>query len=204
MTGLEAILAQIEQEAQAQAQELLAQARDEAQAALDAARQEAQAQAEEILEGARKRAQAQRQRAKSSAALEKRDRLLRCKQGLIREALEQACSALENAPAEEYFPLLIELAGRAALPGDGVLYLNRRDLERLPEDFQQRLDKAAPGGKITLAREPRKLEGGFVLAYGPVEMDCSFAALFQEAGDRLRDQVGAILFAPAGEEKEEP
>ena len=49
----------------------------------------------------------------------------------------------------------------------------------------------------------RQLESGFVLAYGPVELDCTFPALFQEAYDQLRDAAGAILFAPAGA-KEEP
>ena len=72
---------------------------------------------------------------------------MRCKQQLIREALNQVCANLENAPAEEYFSILLELAERAAQPGEGVLWLNARDLERLPEDFQQRLDKITPQGK---------------------------------------------------------
>ena len=93
--------------------------------------------------------------------------------------------------------------GRWAQPGDGVLYLNARDLQRLPQGFQEELERIAPQGKIDLSPQPRQLESGFVLAYGPVELDCTFPALFQEAYDQLRDAAGAILFAPAGA-KEEP
>ena len=190
MTGLEAILAHIEQEAQAEAQGLLDAAQAEAQATLERAQEEAQRRSQAILEEAQKGADAIRERAESAALLEKRDGLLRCKQQLIREALE-------------YFSLLLELVGRWAQPGDGVLYLNARDLQRLPQGFQEELERIAPQGKIALSPQPRQLESGFVLAYGPVELDCTFPALFQEAYDQLRDAAGAILFAPAGA-KEEP
>ena len=35
-----------------------------------------------------------------------------------------------------------------------------------------------------------------MLTYGPVQVDCTFASLFQEAYEQLRDAAGAILFAP--------
>ena len=49
MTGLEAILDQIQQEAASQAEELLSAARTEAESTLAAAREEAQRQSGEIL-----------------------------------------------------------------------------------------------------------------------------------------------------------
>ena len=110
MTGLEAILAHIEQEAQAEAQGLLDAAQAEAQATLERAQEEAQRRSQAILEEAQKGADAIRERAESAALLEKRDGLLRCKQQLIREALGQVCQELEQAPAQEYFSLLLELA----------------------------------------------------------------------------------------------
>ena len=181
MTGLEAILAHIEQEAHAEAQGLLDAAQAEAQGTLESAQEEAPRASQAILEEAQKGADAIRERAESAALLEKRDGLLRCKQQLIREALGQVCQELEQAPDQEYFSLLLELVGRWAQPGDGVLYLNARDLQRLPQGFQEELERIAPQGKIALSPQPRQLESGFVLAYGPVELDCTFPALFQEA-----------------------
>ena len=125
MTGLEAILAHIEQEAQAEAQGLLDAAQAEAQATLERAQEEAQRRSQAILEEAQKGADAIRERAESAALLEKRDGLLRCKQQLIREALGQVCQELEQAPAQEYFSLLLELVGRWAQPGDCLLYTSR-------------------------------------------------------------------------------
>ena len=202
MTGLDAILATIEEDAQSQAASLLEAAREEARQMLETAEKEAARQSQEILDEAQRRADAIRERAESEGLLEKRDQLLRCKQQLIREALNQVCANLENAPAEEYFSILLELAERAAQPGEGVLWLNARDLERLPKDFQQKLDKITPQGKILLSPTPKELESGFLLAYGPIEMDCTFPSLFQDVYDQLRDAAGAILFAPVQEEKE--
>ena len=197
MTGLDAILEQIGKEADAQAKDRLDTAKAEAEATLEEARQEAQRQAQEILEQAKAKAASVEERAQSTAQLERRDRLLRCKQQLIRESLEAACEDLENAPAEEYFSILLELAQRAAQPGEGTLYLRAQDLDRLPENFQQELDRVTPQGKITVSSTPRKIPGGFVLVYGPIEMDCTFQALFQAAYEGLRDAAGAILFPTA-------
>ena len=188
MTGLEAILDQIQQEAASQAEELLSAARTEAESTLAAAREEAQRQSGEILSQAQRQADAIRERAESAARLEKRNQLLACKQQLIREAVSKVCDSLENAPAEEYFSILLGLAARYGQPGKGVMTLNARDLQRLPGDFSEALAKAAPA--------PGAMEGGFVLTYGPVQVDCTFASLFQEAYEQLRDAAGAILFAP--------
>lgn len=197
MTGLDAILEEIGKEADAQAKGLLDAAKAEAEAALEEARQEAQRQAQEILERAKAKAASVEERAQSTAQLERRDRLLRCKQQLIREALEAACEDLENAPAEEYFSILLELAQRSAQPGEGTLHLRAQDLARLPENFQQELDRVTPQGSITVSPTPQDIPGGFVLTYGPIEMDCTFQALFQAAHEGLRDAAGAILFPTA-------
>ena len=190
MTGLEAILDQIQQEAASQAEELLSAARTEAESTLAAAREEAQRQSGEILSQAQRQADAIRERA------EKRNQLLACKQQLIRGAVSKVCASLENAPAEEYFSILLGLVARYGQPGKGVMTLNARDLQRLPGEFSEALAKAAPQGDIEISPAPGAMEGGFVLTYGPVQVDCTFASLFQEAYEQLRDAAGAILFAP--------
>ncbi len=121
---------------------------------MESAQEEAQRRSQAILDEAQRRADAIRERAESAALLEKRDGLLRCKQQLIREALGQVCASWRSAPAEEYFSLLLELVGRWAQPGTGVLYLNARDLQRLPEEFQEELERIAPQGKIALSPSP--------------------------------------------------
>ena len=95
MTGLEAILAQIEQDALRQREALFAAVKEESHQMLEEAQREADRQAKAILEEAQRKADEIRARAESTALLEKRDRILRCKQMLIRDAMEQACEDLE-------------------------------------------------------------------------------------------------------------
>ncbi len=105
MKGLEGILEQIQQDSQNQAEEILAAARRDAEATVQAAQQEGQRQAAEIMEAAQKEAEAFRQRAESAALLEKRDRILRKKQQLIQAIQRQSFSDLEQAPPDEYFAM---------------------------------------------------------------------------------------------------
>ena len=194
MKGLEGILEQIQQDSQNQAEEILAAARRDAKATVQAAQQEGQRQAAEIMEAAQKEAEAFRQRAESAALLEKRDRILRKKQQLIQACLRQACNDLEQAPPEEYFAMWLQLASQVAQPGEGVLQCNARDLERMPPDFPQRLESLP--GHIRVDPTPGNMESGFLLSYGDIDSNCSFPALFQERLEELRDATGAILFAP--------
>ncbi len=195
MTGLETILKQIESDAQAQAEEILSEAKAQANTTLEAAKLEGERRSKEIMDQAQRRADSIRARAESAALLVKRDQILQCKQQLIRTALRQVCNALETAPEEQYFQILLGMAERFAQPGDGQMFLNAFDLNRLPPDFEANLDRVSPSGKITLSKTPREIESGFLLVYGDVDINCTFSALFEGAMDQLRDVAGEILFA---------
>ena len=196
LNGLQAILDQIQQDAQTQAEEVLAAARADAHATLESARQEAERRSQAILESAQEEAVRIRQQGESAAQMEKRDQVLRCKQRLIRELLEQVCTALEAAPEKEYFDTILRLAGQYVRPGHCVMFLNEHDLNRLPADFEKRLQNVSPLWTITLSQEARPLESGFLLVYGQVDVNCSFRALMEERLDLLRDEAGKMLFTP--------
>lgn len=194
MTGLETIISQIESDAQREADGQLADARAEAEGVLQAAKQEAEKRARDILAQGERKAQDIRDRAASAAGLESRNAMLAFKQDVIRQVIDSARKSMENAPDEEYFDTLIKLAGRFAKEGKAVLQLNRRDLDRLPADFEEKVKKAAPQADITLSKTACGIESGFVLAYGGIDINCTFAAIFEDAEAELRDAVGKILF----------
>lgn len=50
-------------------------------------------------------------------------------------------------------------------------------------------------GKLTVSRETRDIDGGFVLSYGGIEENCSIEALFYAARERLQDRVQELLFS---------
>ena len=44
-----------------------------------------------------------------------------------------------------------------------------------------------------MAKQPRPIDGGFILVYGGVEENCSIEALFYAEQERLQDKVQAFL-----------
>lgn len=197
MTGLETILHAITSEAEAAAAEELEQARQKAGTLLAEAKTEGAKKAQAVLQEGESEAEEIRERAKSAAQLDRRNRMLNFKQQLIQEVIDETRSSLENAPDQKYFQILLQLISRFALPGEGELRLNGRDLARLPADFTSRLMEAAPESKLSLSGEPCSIESGCLLVYGGIDINCTFRAIFEDAADELRDAVGAILFQEA-------
>ena len=194
MTGLQTILDAITGEAQDRADQLVGQARDKAAALLEQAKTDAKAAGQAVQDQRQAEADGIRERAQSSADLATRNAMLAFKQELLRETIDQARQELENAPAEEYFPALVELAGKYARPGRAELRMNQRDLDRLPADFEKQVQAAAPQAQITLSREPAAIDSGFVLVYDGIDINCSYEALFADAESQLRDSLSRLLF----------
>ena len=192
MTGLETILHAITSDAETAAAEELEQARQKADTILTEAKAEGAKKAQIILQEGESEAQEIRERAKSAAQLDRRNRMLNFKQQLIQEAIDETRSKLENAPELEYFQILLKLISKFALPGEGELRLNGRDLARLPADFTAQLSQAAPESKLTLSGEPSSIESGCLLVYGGIDINCTFQAIFEDAADELRDAVGTL------------
>lgn len=194
MTGLENILNQITGEAQREADEQISTAKAQAEKVLEDARAQAETASKTILADGERRAQEIRDRAASSAELTRRNAMLTFKQQVIRETVEKARAALETAPDSAYFQLLARLAGKYANPGKAQLRLSRRDLDRLPADFEAKVQAAAPQAEITLSREPAQIDSGFLLVYDGIDVNCTFQAIFEDAEGEMRDTLSRLLF----------
>lgn len=194
MTGLETILSTILEDAKASAQHVLDEARQEAQKLEEQARLEAESRKGYILEAGRSKAQALVGRAESAAQLSRRRALLVTKQRLIGDVVADAKAALENLPPADYFEVLLKLAAKFAAPGEGVMKLSGKDLQRLPESFGQELQKRTGQG-IRISPDPAPIPNGFLLVYGGIDINCTFDALFEDSADLLQDKANSILFA---------
>ena len=197
MTGLESIINQIAGDGQKEASEILAEARTKAGEIAEDAKARGAEKVRAVLKDGERRAQDIRDRAQSAAELEQRNQMLVFKQELIREAVDAAKTSLENAPDEEYFSTLLTLYQRFAQEGRGEMYLNKKDIDRLPDDFLARMRKAVPEAEVTISPKPQKIESGFLLVYGGVDINCTFRAIFEDASDQLRDAAGKLLFPVA-------
>lgn len=196
MTGLEKITDRILAEARAQSDEIREKAEEEAGAVL----RETEERLSRLREEAKEREALVKKeletRARSSASLKKRQLILAAKQDMIREQIEKAHQTLLAMEPEEYFSLIEQMVRRFALPKEGEICFSQRDLKRLPDQFEKRLEQAAAerGGSLKIGREPASLDGGFLLDYDGIEENCSFQALLAAKRDECSDQIQKLLF----------
>ena len=197
MTGLDRILSQIGYEAQTAADTVLAEAKRQAEVIAKEAEAEGRAQAQHIEQQSAAAVQDALARAESAAQLQKKKAVLAVKQELIAQALENAHKALCQKTGAEYFEVILKMAKKFSLPQPGEILFNERDLAALPAGFEATLNAAVKeqGAVLKISKETRPIDGGFVLSYGGVEENCSFAALFDSAREALQDKVHELLFS---------
>lgn len=196
MTGLEKILAGIQEEASREAEEVLASANAKADEILQAAQKQIDEKNARTAETTAQEVQNIEAARDSQATLQRRQSILQTKQTLLAQTLDDALQNLYTLPDDQYFAIVAHLAAEAAEPGSGVILLNAKDTARLPANFMQRLTAALPSGvSLTLADETRPIDGGCILKYGDIELNCSFAAIFDARRDELYDLVREVLFA---------
>ena len=195
MTGLDKILAEIHREADNEAHNTVEKAKAKAEQIQKEAKAESDAIVERISESAAQETAEIIRSRDSVLVLQSRQRTLAAKQELLSETMQKAKEELLDLPDNEYFDLLVTMAQKAVRPGEGVLYLNNRDMARIPADFATTLLAALPNGCVLkVSDDTRSLNGGFVLAYGDIEENCSFDAIFDARIDEFKDIACSVLF----------
>lgn len=196
MAGLQGIIGKIQEDAALAADIRINAAKEEAKGFLERAKETAK---KESLAGERKLESElldRKKRSASAAELKKRQGLLSKKQDFIRETINQAKAFVENMDDAAYFDAMIKLARKNAEAGQGEIIFSKKDLERMPVDFEVRLleslkDKNAV---LTVSKETREHGYGFVLSYGGIEENCSIDEIFAASYEEFSDTVQKILF----------
>ena len=186
MTGLEKITSEIKADkANAEASDILAGAEKEAAEAVA-----------KINHDVSVRLSASKSTAESAAALRKRRLILEEKQKLIGEVIEEAKNLIYALPDDVYFEKILKLAEKNVNPAEGTIIFNAKDLSRLPADFETKLNvvAVAKGGKLTVSKETRPIDGGFVLLYEGIDQNCSITSLFETHIESVQDKIQKLLF----------
>ncbi len=109
-----------------------------------------------------------------------------------RAQLARRNALLKQRRKDEYFEAIYRLA--AKLRGkSGELFLSKKDLKRLPENFTKRM--AAAGVDASVSQTPADITGGFILKCGDVEENMEFAAIISSKRDEIEDLINRELFA---------
>ncbi|MGW8115595.1 V-type ATP synthase subunit E [Caproicibacterium sp. NSD3] len=200
MTGLEKIIEQIKNESEETAKSIRLSAEAEAKTITGKAQIDAAEFRRAASEKIQKQAQDLKARSKSAAVLQERRILLNEKLQIIEETVADSRNDLLNLPAEEYFKVLLKIIAKYALPEKGEIFLNSKDLQRMPKDFAEKADAQAKesGGTLNLSLETKLISGGLILSYGGIEENCSFEALFDAQKEQMQDKAATLLF-PEGD-----
>ena len=180
--------AQVEKEAEREAEALLQRARENARIGCQKARGEAELAYIGLVQ------KAQRQAQHEQALL-----LLAAKNEGIERVFEKALSRTVQHPG--YAEALERGILAEAVPGKaGQMVLTEADNAQLPEEFWRRVGDALleKGASISPAGRTLQEGGGFVLVYDTEEKNRTLPALLQTLREALTQQVAAVLY---GEEE---
>lgn len=196
MNGLEKIAEQIRMQARQEADAVIQAAQQEAEALVAKARETGEKEAAQLLEQAEIARENERARALAAAEADERRSMLHEKQRRIAQVIEEALKKLETLPDDEYFALMLHLVEQYCLPEAGELVFSETDRQRMPADFPVQLQNIAQkcGGTLQVSAQTRPLSNGFVLIYGGIEQNCTLRALIDAKREQLQDLVNRVLF----------
>ena len=190
MTSSEKILAGITAEAESTAKEIISAAEKKAEEIISDKAKEAEKQADEIAAEADKKAALINSTGDSAAQLVLRDAKLKRKRELIEKALLEVIVGINGYDDKTYFDCLLRLAKKNAMSGKGEMLLSARDLSRDKGDFVKALEELS----VTLSDTPADINGGFILRYGDIIINCELSAVMREKRDEITDAVNTALF----------
>ncbi|MEE0952610.1 MAG: V-type ATP synthase subunit E [Ruminococcus sp.] len=192
MNGSERILSRIRTDCDESVRKIETHAQHEHDRIIADAQHRADTQAAAVAEKtAQKRAQLETS-SQSRAQLARRNALLKQRRKEIDTTVDGLEAYLLGLGDNEYFEAIYRLA--AKLRGkSGEIFLNKKDLKRLPENFTKRM--AAAGVDASVSQTPADITGGFILKCGDVEENMEFAAIISAGRDEIEDLINRELFA---------
>lgn len=195
MSGLEKIINEIQNKADAEAAEILKEAQDYCDNYLAEKKEAVAGEVADFEKKALQERELYQSKAESGADFRMRNAILKAKQDNIEQVLERAYQKMTALPAQEYFSMLMKILEENALPKDGEICFGKKDLAELTEDVKQKICETAAknGGSLEISKTPAPISDGFILKYGMIEENCTLKALFDTNRERLRDIASEAL-----------
>ncbi|WP_455950314.1 V-type ATP synthase subunit E [Eubacterium sp.] len=197
MGGLDKIIEEIKDQANAEAGQIL----KEADEYCDEYMKEITDKVADEVEAFEKKEKSKRdlydEKVKSGALFRERNEILKTKQQCINEVIKEAEYTICNLETKQYFDFLSKLFEANFDGTDGEMFFGKEDLERMPEEFKEKIKAIADnkGAKVNISDKTKNIKNGFILVYGEIEENCTIQSLFDEKSDALRDIVNKELFS---------
>lgn len=197
MGGLDKIIEEIKDQANAEAGQIL----KEADEYCDEYMKEITDKVADEVEAFEKKEKLKRdlydEKVKSGALFRERNEILKTKQQCINEVIKEAEYTICNLETKQYFDFLSKLFEANFDGTDGEMFFGKEDLERMPEEFKEKIKAIADnkGAKVNISDKTKNIKNGFILVYGEIEENCTIQSLFDEKSDALKDIVNKELFS---------
>lgn len=197
MGGLDKIIEEIKDQANAEAGQIL----KEADEYCDEYMKEITDKVADEVETFEKKEKLKRdlydEKVKSGALFKERNEILKTKQQCINEVIKEAEYTICNLETKQYFDFLSKLFEANFDGTDGEMFFGKEDLERMPEEFKEKIKAIADnkGAKVNISDKTKNIKNGFILVYGEIEENCTIQSLFDEKSDALKDIVNKELFS---------
>ena len=196
MAGIDNITNEILQDARTQADGILAEARQKAEAIVEEAVKEAAARKADAEVRADAAVAEYGKRILSQIDMRKRQAILAGKQEIIADIIGKAQEKLQQLEDAPWQDMIMKLLQKAVRAGDGEILFSESDRKRVSADFAGMISKAASsaGGTLKVSDETADIRDGFILRYGGIDENCSLKALFEEKQEQLQDVVHQLLW----------
>lgn len=196
MDGLTNIIAKIGEQNDVDCASVLESAKNKAQAILEEARVSAEKVTNDYKAEIKAKADVISSKAVSSSELEYKRVILAFKSKTLDEVIENAVKSIADCDAETYFGYIKKLVISGALCGEGVIRMSTADLGRLPKDFVSGINsELGEGKKVSVSNKAIDCDGGFVIEYPEMRVDCTLSSLVRDKHDEIRDEINKLLFA---------
>lgn len=197
MSGLDKIVEQIQINAANEAENIKNSAAEYCNAYMDDVKEKVTSEVEAYNKKALEERNLYIDKTHSGAEFRERNLLLKTKQQCVEHVINAAKDTIANMPEKEYFEFIEKILVSNIQAQKGVMYFGKKDMERLPKDFEEKVKKAAKAkdGELVIAQKPADIKDGFILVYGEIEENCTLKALFDTNIDRLKDIVSKELFS---------
>lgn len=196
MSGLDKIIESINEKSRQQSMSMT----ENAEAKADKIRFEGQMSAKKIYDESIQKCYEQCKKKFSSScssaeSLMKKE-ILEFKSQLIDKVIEYALDSIDSLSDQDYFNMLSDIISRYLKKGRGVLQLGKNDLERLPKNFEKKLNRLADerSCSIVISSQPVDIKNGFILSFGNISENCEFRVIAESKRDTLRETAAKFLF----------
>lgn len=188
----ENLILTIKQNAENEAERIVAEAKEECKNKKDSALSDAQKRKDAILSEAKAFVPVQDSRIMTSAELEVRKVKLKAKQEVLDECFSEALRKIVNMNDKDYIALVSQMIKSQGQNGDEVI-ISKNDVKRLTPSVLSKIAKEL-GLELTLSKETGDFAGGIILRQDGCDKNMTVEMELSDIRDRFEAKLSNKLF----------